>query len=167
MVWIYLPYRFVVFRAKREAQILSKVKNENIVRVYGITTWSSYFAIVMELVMCGNLEDLLYNKNIPTILCKLKTKLFLEIVNAINYLHNHDPKRLCIHGDLKPQNILLTETLAIKLADFGAAAICQAAGAKTLTTDKSFIQQNTPLYLAPEFLVNHYMNRTPEMDIYR
>jgi len=43
-------------------------------------------------------------------------KLFKEILSAIEYLHDHG----CIHRDLKPGNIFLSDG-CIKLGDFGLA----------------------------------------------
>ena len=52
----------------------------------------------------------------------IESQLFVEILNAVNYLHNQSPP--IIHRDLKPENILICEPINgrfIKLADFGLA----------------------------------------------
>ena len=45
----------------------------------------------------------------------LKQKLFLQVFEAVKYLHNMD----ILHRDLKPENILLDENFNAKICDFG------------------------------------------------
>jgi alpha-tubulin suppressor-like RCC1 family protein len=48
------------------------------------------------------------------------SRLFIEILEGVNYLHNHDPQ--IIHRELKPSNILLKKeggNISVKIADFG------------------------------------------------
>lgn len=47
------------------------------------------------------------------------TKLFLQLLSAVNFLHDHG----VIHRDLKPENILLDSKGSIKLSDFGASEV--------------------------------------------
>lgn len=46
-------------------------------------------------------------------------KLFRDVVCGLEYLHFHN----IVHRDIKPQNILLTDELIAKIADFGQAQI--------------------------------------------
>jgi translation initiation factor 2-alpha kinase 4 len=48
----------------------------------------------------------------------LKWKIFIQIVEALNYLHNSVG---LIHRDLKPMNIFLDKRNTVKLGDFGLA----------------------------------------------
>ncbi len=41
-----------------------------------------------------------------------------ELINAVHYLHNNDILK-CIHRDIKPGNVFLTEADHIKLGDMG------------------------------------------------
>ena len=154
--------------ARREAQILARCEHTNIIRVLGSSAWDgSTFVIFFEHAPCGDLETLLHHQKETVLPWELRARFFIELGNALDYLHNHDPKRSYIHGDLKPQNVLLGDQLVIKVADFGAAAIAEVTGASShvdFTGESS--TQHTPYYTAPEFLKNPTKDKLPSMDVY-
>ena len=161
-----------VSNAEKEAKILAKINHVNILSFMGVTKWQNYFGIVTELLPCGSLEYLLLSAREETgdelipISMNLRCRFFLELAEAIQYLHCHNPTRSYIHGDIKPQNILLSNKLTIKLADFGSVFIAIAAGADPTTITGHKNTQHTPLYTAPEFLQNPFMDKTTAMDVY-
>lgn len=67
--------------------------------------------------------------------------IWRDISSALRYLHDQD----IIHNDVKPQNIILRNTLASAavLCDFGIS-----------TSGSGFHVRGTPCYIAPEFLYN-------------
>ena len=153
--------------ARREARILAQFQHKNIVAVLGATMWDKRsFTIILEYAPNGNLESLLLqDKDIP-LPWKLRARFFTELANALDYLHNHDPNRSYIHGDLKPQNVLVGNLLVIKLADFGAATINKYTGASTLDISGEDNTQHTPYYTAPEFLKDTSKPKRQSMDVY-
>ena len=91
------------------------------------------------------------------------SRLVKEVADALNFLHGIE----IVHGDLKPENLMLSTTRkedsTIKLVDFGCALIRSEDG-------KSIISQssagNTPAYCPPEVLENTKVPISPSMDIW-
>ena len=137
--------------AAKEAVTLVNINHLNIVKVYGITSWSIYCGIIMEEVTGGTLEDLLFKKTEYSIAWPLCLNLCVEIADALSYLHNQNPP--FVHCDMKPQNVLLTNDLTVKLADFGAVTVVQATQTTSSFQNLSN-NQFTSLYCAPEILSN-------------
>ena len=158
-------------RLNDEVKMLFQFDHKNILRVYGFTFWKSYnfayYGIISEEIKCGNLKDLLGLENEATneliaISWKLRIKLFLLIADGLFYLHTHNPRKQYIHLDIKPENILITENMMPKIADFGSTQIIKATG----TNHNSQIKY-TFIYAAPEVLRNPDTNPAPSMDVYR
>jgi len=124
------------------------------------------FVIILEYAPCGNLDNLLMLKKDIPLPWKVRTRFFTEFASALDYFHNHDPKRSYIRGDLKPQNVLLGEKLEIKLADFGSATIAQITGATSLAISGLGNTKHTPYYAAPELLKKSTKKRSKNMDVY-
>ena len=132
-----------------------------------MTTWGQCFGIIMEKVKCGNLRDLMIvNNSIETIHWTMRYRILYELANALKYLHYHDPKKAYVHLDIKPENVLLTLNLKVKLADFGSLDIAIATGAMP-TICISANNQYTPLYTAPERLHKLNSKVASSMDVYR
>ena len=96
-----------------EIEIQSKIRHPNIVKVLYANENDKYFDIVLEYAKNGNLFYYIQNNRH---LSEAKSfKIFIQIVNAIYFLHKNN----FIHRDIKPENILLFENCVAKLCDFG------------------------------------------------
>ncbi|MEM1522434.1 MAG: serine/threonine-protein kinase [Thermofilaceae archaeon] len=96
------------------------------------------YGLAMEYVEGGSLENLI---NAGTAPIQLRLKIAVEAAEALAKLHEAN----IVHGDIKPQNILLRQNHPI-LSDFGAARLFKAIGEALVVT------QYTPAYSAPETL---------------
>ncbi|XP_076809509.1 uncharacterized protein LOC143452429 isoform X2 [Clavelina lepadiformis] len=157
----------VMRNVEREMKVLYRLKHQHIVAVHGITEWSNCVGIIMEYAEAGSLDFFLWLQgDIADIPLLLQLRFAHQISDGLRYLHHHDKKRSYLHCDLKPQNILLTPDLMVKIADFGSVAIATATG----VTGGSFIvtstTQHTPFYTAPELLGNILSDKKPSMDVY-
>ena len=74
---------------------------------------NSYFFLVMDYEENGNLEDFISDH--PALSESQIIKIFIDILQGLIYLKDNK----IIHGDLKPQNILISSNNSPKLADFG------------------------------------------------
>jgi beta-lactam-binding protein with PASTA domain/predicted Ser/Thr protein kinase len=133
-------------RFRREAQNAASLNHPAIVAVYD--TGEEYGSageelpyIVMEFVNGRTLKEVLTAEG------RLMPRRALEIVGdisaAIDFSHRHG----IIHRDIKPGNVMLTQTGQVKVMDFGIARAL-ASGASTMTQTSAVI--GTAQYLSPE-----------------
>ncbi|XP_076804542.1 receptor-interacting serine/threonine-protein kinase 3-like [Clavelina lepadiformis] len=153
-------------KVAREVTILAHLKHKNIIRIFGTTKWSKCIGIIMEYANNSNLEDILLEYIDLDIPWALRLRFTDDVANGLKYLHHGDSKRAFVHGDLKPQNILLDSDLVAKLADFGSMNIRKATGALSGSISVTSSTQHTPLYSAPELLKDPTDQRQPSMDVY-
>ena len=95
-----------------EIDIQSRINHPNIIRLLYVKERSESFDLVMEFAKYGNLYS--YIKKHSYLTEDKSFKFFIQVVNAIYFLHKND----LIHRDIKPENILLFED-CVKLCDFG------------------------------------------------
>jgi serine/threonine protein kinase len=133
-------------RFQREAQIVSKLAHDNIVKVYGLHVTSDKEPfIVMEYVEGESLEKLLERTGpwrLPRVM-----KFVSQISSALAAAHEQG----IIHRDLKPSNIMVinpgTTDEMLKLLDFGIAKIANDSSVKTTRTGEVF---GSPAYMSPQ-----------------
>ena len=102
----------------------------------------------------GNLGDILFDLEI-SISSLLKLCWCIDISKGIAYIHNMFSKAKLVHGDIKPENILLTKDLRCKIGDFGGsilAATSTSVMSVAASTQPSKEEHITALYAAPEVL---------------
>lgn len=100
-------------RLKAEADLLSGLEHQNIVKLFelGEETGRAYFA--MEFLPNGTLADYI-ETNYPIPLTEVKEILF-QICDALDFIH----KKGIVHRDLKSSNLMFDSAMNIKLMDFG------------------------------------------------
>ncbi|KAG5483430.1 hypothetical protein CUR178_07751 [Leishmania enriettii] len=132
---------------RSEIEILTKLNHPHIIMLFDSFETDSDFVVVMEYAQ-GELYDILEDdKQLPA---KEVQKIAKQLIQALNYLHSNR----IIHRDMKPQNILIGQNGAVKLADFGFAR-SMSYNTIVLTSIKG-----TPLYMAPELVQERaYDNR--------
>jgi serine/threonine protein kinase len=90
----------------------------------------------MALDYCANGDLFSYLKNYGKLELNVAQHYLAEIINAIEYIHSKG----IIHGDIKPENILLNHQNHLMLTDFG-----------TSTKEEKKIS-STPQYMSPELV---------------
>lgn len=122
-----------------EAQAIASLIHPNIVNIYDVGEEGGVSYIVMELAEGMTLKE--YIKRKGHLSAKESVDISLQIASAISHAHKHH----IIHRDIKPQNILISETGTIKVTDFG---IAKAANSNTVTSTATAI--GSVHYISPE-----------------
>ena len=110
-----------------EARLLSRLRHENIARVYAFHEWQGSFYLVMEYVEGHSLHALLElarrkgHRFSEPVACAVMA----EVAHALGYAHQAQdaagqPLHI-VHRDVSPTNILIANTGRVVLVDFGVA----------------------------------------------
>ncbi len=137
---------------EQEADVMKALNHPNLVRLYEvIRSDSGKLLMVMEYCHAGPLVDEQgrfshCQDDIPEIIVH---HFFKQMTSAIAYLHTEG----IVHGDIKPENMLLSGDGTVKIADFGQSLkILQEGGVSAAGRQTSKLTRTlgTPAYLAPE-----------------
>ncbi|XP_034696454.1 senescence-induced receptor-like serine/threonine-protein kinase [Vitis riparia] len=130
---------------RAEAKLLTRVHHKNLVRLIGYCDDGTNMALVYEYMSNGNLQQKLSGREAADVLnWKQRLQIAVDAAHGLEYLHN-GCKPPIVHRDMKSSNILLTETLEAKIADFGMSRDLESGA--LLSTDPV----GTPGYLDPEY----------------
>lgn len=142
----------LLLNLKNEFVNLKRLDHANIVKVYELhyDPKTSRVYIVMELVkgreMLEHLQELgAYSE-------KEACHIFTQILNAIEYLHSQG----ITHRDLKPNNILISPKLEVKIVDFNVAKFAEQYknySSFTANNYKMLTYTGTIAYTAPEIFI--------------
>ncbi|MGB5824163.1 MAG: Stk1 family PASTA domain-containing Ser/Thr kinase [Proteocatella sp.] len=138
---------------KNEAQSAASLNQQNIINIFDVGQDDSISYIVMEYVDGENLKDLIHKKG--AISQELMISLSRQIALALEEAHG----KKIIHRDIKSQNIMLTKSNMVKVADFG---IAKAVTSSTITAVGSIM--GSVHYFSPEQARGGYVDE--RSDIY-
>ncbi len=110
--------------AMSEARIACMLAHPNIVTVYDFESDGTWAYIVMEYVDGLSLAELMQRVEGGTLTCEEAAYVLQSVASALSFAHDNG----VLHLDIKPSNILIDRSGAIKLSDFGMAALTSAAG---------------------------------------
>ncbi|KAH7424141.1 hypothetical protein KP509_12G091900 [Ceratopteris richardii] len=140
-----------------EAHIIQKVQHRNLIRLLGACEAKGERILVYEYMKNGSLYDYLHRDD--TVLeWSDRYNIITGISKGLAYLHEESHYKI-VHGDIKPQNILLNERLEAVLADFGIARLLE--DGRTQRIPRLI---GTPAYLPPEYRKNRELR--PSVDSY-
>jgi serine/threonine protein kinase/beta-lactam-binding protein with PASTA domain len=130
-------------RFHREAKSAAKLNHPNVVAVFDQGTDGDVTYLVMEYVPGRTLRDIMREESpMPPYRALELLEQVLIALSAAHAAH-------IIHRDVKPENVLITPSGEVKVADFG---LARAVSAATTAAGGSLI--GTVSYLAPEIVVN-------------
>lgn len=129
-----------VVRFRQEAQAAAKLSHPNIVNIYDVGYDENVHYIVMEYVRGETLKE--YIEKHGHLPINTSIQITFDIGEALENAH----KNGIVHCDIKPHNILVTETGRIKVADFG---IARAVNSSTTNKDDHAVLGSVH-YFSPE-----------------
>ena len=145
--------RFVE-RFKREAHSAAALSHPNIVPVFDAgETGDGMYYIAMEYVPGGTLKERIMSKG--ALPARTAAAVALQIAEALRAAH----ERGVIHRDVKPHNILITDSGNVKVGDFG---IVRAAEATTISDLGDIL--GSVKYMSPEQAMGEPVG--PASDLY-
>ena len=152
--------------AVREATTLNKISHQNVIDVMGADQFRDskglHMLLLTEYCPGGSLNDRLARTSSG----EMNMKWMCQTAAALAHLHS----RGVVHRDLKADNVLLTATEDVKLADFGLAREYIALKQINVKQDEgSWLTSYTQYYMnsgvgpvhwvAPEFFTGHYTEK--------
>lgn len=143
-----------VLRFKRESQSVAGLSHPNVVNVYDVGEDDEIYYIVMEYVKGCTLKE--HIKAQGKMEVSKAVGIAIKVACAIKYAHDNG----IVHRDIKPQNILIGDDEAVKVADFGIARTTQST---TITTSGSNVLGSVH-YFSPEQARGGYVDS--KSDIY-
>ncbi|XP_032065024.1 cyclin-dependent kinase 3 isoform X2 [Thamnophis elegans] len=128
--------------AIREISLLKELKHPNIVRLLDVVHNQKKLYLVFEY-LNQDLKKYMDSSRTGELPLNLIKSYLYQLLQGVSFCHSHR----VIHRDLKPQNLLINEMGAIKLADFG---LARAFGVPLRTYTHEVV---TLWYRAPEILL--------------
>lgn len=125
----------------REKNIMASIDSPFIIKLFNAYQDGKCLYMLMQLVQGGELFDVVHREDgngIPESTAKFYAAGILE---GLAYMH----RRHIIYRDLKPENVLIDKNGYPLIIDLGFAKIVE---------DKTYTLCGTPLYLAPEVILN-------------
>lgn len=136
--WQLMKERKFEEKVLQEIEIHSKLSHPNVIKLLDHFSYSENIYLVLEL--CENDTVKRYLDENGRLSEREARDLVEQIVHGLLYLQSQN----IVHRDIKPDNLLLTKDMQVKIADFGLAA--------QLSTpdDKHMTMCGTPNYISPE-----------------
>jgi serine/threonine protein kinase len=141
---------------ENEARFAAALEHANIIRIYDYGEEKGSFYIVMEFIDGYTLEQLISWQPFPK---EIGLLILLQALKGLYVAHS----RKIAHGDIKPNNILVSKTGRVVVTDFGIANT-PAHSNRHVTSDRVLI---TPEYIPPEQAIHvqdHVMSRDSKID---
>jgi predicted Ser/Thr protein kinase len=131
-------------RFRAEAAALARLSHPGIATVYELVEDESRLVMTMEFVRGQTLQHLL--GQVGVFAPRRAAELCMQALVALEHAHAAG----VVHRDLKPGNLMITDSGSIKIVDFG---IARLDGTMNLTIAGTML--GTPAYMAPEQVLGH------------
>lgn len=127
-------------RFLKEGKIVGQLNHPNIITIFDTGVFQSRYYMAMECITGGTLKERIQENRLSL---DEKLNILCQIASALGYAH----KRLFVHRDVKPANILFRDYGAAVLSDFG---IAKSFSDSTTQITAVGWTVGTPNYMSPE-----------------
>jgi tetratricopeptide (TPR) repeat protein len=141
---------------EREARLLADLLHPNLPRIYDHFTEGERSYLVMDFIEGRTLEDYVEQANGKALPLEKVLDWGMQLCDVLGYLHTHQPS--IIFRDLKPSNVMLSESGHVYLIDFGIARVFKPG------QSHDTVALGSPGFAAPEQYGK--AQSTPRSDIY-
>lgn len=123
-----------------EARAAARLNHPNIVQVYDVKRHNDIYYFSMEYVSGGSVQEILNKqRRIPV---DQAVRWILDAARGLDYAH----KKGIVHRDVKPDNLMISETGMVKIGDMG---LARGLNEKVGPQEETSVI-GTPHYIAPE-----------------
>ena len=129
-------------RFLQEAQVMARTSHPNLVQVHDMELQGNVNYLVLEFIKGRSLRDWISERPMPP---PQVFAVMHGVLQALDYAHRH----AIVHRDVKPENVLISDEGAVKVADFGIARLTDDSGVGGTAT-KTGTTVGTPQYMSPE-----------------
>ncbi len=143
-----------VTRFRREARSAASLSHPNVVAVFDQGTDGDHIFLAMEFVPGKTLRDVLRDEG------PLSPRATLDIMEPVLLALAEAHGKGLIHRDVKPENVIISDSGAVKVADFG---LARAVTSQTVTSSSGMLL-GTVAYLSPEQVERGVAD--PRSDVY-
>ncbi|XP_062508596.1 uncharacterized protein LOC134184849 isoform X2 [Corticium candelabrum] len=152
-----------------EVTILHRLtESPYVIQLLGLCTDPGHYAIVMEYVENGDLEEMLISDNSKHSKIRewsCRRKMSLHIAKGMDFLHSLKPP--IIHRDLKTSNVVVDRNYCCKIIDFGLSVMREISKQSTKLSISSSRKTGTVAFTAPEVFWNRVdKKRESKIDVY-
>ncbi|MCP4834838.1 MAG: serine/threonine protein kinase [Phycisphaera sp.] len=156
-----LPRRYsdnadFIDRFQKEGRAAAKLNDPNIVAAYDVGNSGEHHFFVMEYVDGETVYDRITTNK------RFKEAEAISVTQQVASALTHAHERGFIHRDIKPKNIMISQSGVVKLADLGLARALSDKDAAEAEAGKAF---GTPFYISPE-QIRGKVDIGPQADIY-
>ena len=135
-------------RFRREVKAVAALNHPNIVTLYSVEEADELRFFTMELVEGRSLDQMIPSEGLPL---SQFFDIAIPIADALTAAH----ERKVVHRDLKPTNVMVSDTGRVKILDFGLAKVAteeaaEATGLPTQSLTQAGLIMGTVPYMSPE-----------------